>query len=196
MVYTDLKYNDYCISLSHTNRLAKSSSTLKSPHQCYGHFDWYNLKTSTTTLHIFLFFLKKIAFIHKYFALVITCLVMLFSSTSALLASDTHTLTSHQATEEIRVAMSAAFVSQSGIDIYERIFKYIGKKLGHNITFISGFSYSTINSMLDSGMVDIGFICGLPYIMKKILKIQVLNFCSHQSCRMPNIKIARFIILT
>ena len=67
---------------------------------------------------------------------------------------------------EIRIAMSAAFVSDSGIDIYNDIFHYLELKLDHKVTFISGFSYSTINAMLDSGIVDIGFICGLPYVMK------------------------------
>jgi len=67
----------------------------------------------------------------------------------------------------IRVVMSAAFVSDTGISVYDEILHYLGKKLQREVVFISGFSYATINSMLDSGMVDIGFICGLPYIMKK-----------------------------
>ena len=67
--------------------------------------------------------------------------------------------------DEIRIVMSAAFVSESGVDIYNDIADYLGKKLDHKVSFITGFSYSTINSMLDSGMADIGFICGLPYIL-------------------------------
>jgi phosphonate transport system substrate-binding protein len=62
--------------------------------------------------------------------------------------------------------MAAAFVSEAGIEVYEKIFKYLEKKLGRKITFVSGFSYETINTMLDSGMVDVGFICGLPYTLK------------------------------
>ena len=68
---------------------------------------------------------------------------------------------------EIRIVMSAAFVSESGVAIYDEIARYLGEKLQHKVAFISGFSYATINSMLDSGMADIGFICGLPYVMKK-----------------------------
>ena len=67
----------------------------------------------------------------------------------------------------IKVVMAAAFVSDSGIDIYDRIFDYLGEKLGRKVDFVSGFSYETINSMLDSGMVDVGFICGLPYVLKQ-----------------------------
>lgn len=66
----------------------------------------------------------------------------------------------------IRVVMSAAFVSEAGVEIYDEIFHYLGQKLDLKIDFITGFSYTTINSMIDNGMVDIGFICGLPYVMK------------------------------
>lgn len=67
----------------------------------------------------------------------------------------------------VRVVMSAAFVSESGIGVYEEIFRYLANKLDSKVEFISGFSYSTINSMLESGMADIGFVCGLPYVMMK-----------------------------
>ena len=68
---------------------------------------------------------------------------------------------------EIRIVMSAAFVSESGVAIYDEIARYLGEKLQHKVAFISGFSYATINAMLDSGMADVGFICGLPYVMKR-----------------------------
>ena len=67
----------------------------------------------------------------------------------------------------IRIVMSAAFVSDTGLDVYNDIFHYLGKKLDRKVEFVSGFSYETINTMLDMGMVDVGFICGLPYTMKK-----------------------------
>jgi phosphonate transport system substrate-binding protein len=62
--------------------------------------------------------------------------------------------------------MSGAFVSESGVGVYDEIASYLQKKLDHEVSFITGFSYSTINSMFDSGMADIGFMCGLPYVMK------------------------------
>jgi phosphonate transport system substrate-binding protein len=67
--------------------------------------------------------------------------------------------------KEIRIVMSGAFVSEAGIGVYDEISDYLAKKLEREVSFITGFSYSTINSMLDSGMADIGFICGLPYVM-------------------------------
>ena len=67
---------------------------------------------------------------------------------------------------DIRIVMSGAFVSENGIGVYDNIANYLAKKLNHQVSFISGFSYSTINAMLDSGAADIGFICGLPYVLK------------------------------
>lgn len=67
---------------------------------------------------------------------------------------------------DIRIVMAAAFVSEDGIEVYDKIFKYLSNKVGRKVSFVSGFSYETINAMLDSGMVDVGFICGLPYTMK------------------------------
>lgn len=69
--------------------------------------------------------------------------------------------------DTIKVVMSAAFVSERGISVYSDMFRYLGDKLDIKVEFISGFSYETINQILDSGMADIGFICGLPYVIKK-----------------------------
>ncbi|MDH5485217.1 MAG: PhnD/SsuA/transferrin family substrate-binding protein [Gammaproteobacteria bacterium] len=85
---------------------------------------------------------------------------------TSLIMADNATPTQTNNHQEIRVVMSAAFVSDTGIKVYDDIFHYLGEKLGQKVVFISGFSYSTINNMLDSGMADIGFICGLPYVIK------------------------------
>lgn len=104
--------------------------------------------------------------------IVTVALCCFFSSITFPLLSMAHTdmaSTKQEGREhvEIRIVMSAAFVSESGVAIYDEIARYMGEKLNHKVAFISGFSYATINSMLDSGMADIGFICGLPYVMEK-----------------------------
>ena len=43
---------------------------------------------------------------------------------------------------EIRIVMSAAFVSESGVAIYDEIASYLGEKLNHKVDFISGFSFT------------------------------------------------------
>jgi phosphonate transport system substrate-binding protein len=83
------------------------------------------------------------------------------------MANDSIREKTSQIRSDIRVVMSAAFVSETGIDVYSEMFRYLGKKLRRNVMFVSGFSYSTINLMLDEGKVDVGIICGLPYVMKR-----------------------------
>jgi phosphonate transport system substrate-binding protein len=65
----------------------------------------------------------------------------------------------------IRLAMSAAFVSESGVGIYARLARYLTEKTGIQIEFISGLAYGTINSMLEDGTVHGAFICSLPYVI-------------------------------
>jgi phosphonate transport system substrate-binding protein len=73
--------------------------------------------------------------------------------------------TGHVDAKPLRIVMSAAFVSESGIGVYEEIAKYLKLKTGTKIEFITGLSYSTINGMMEEGAVDCAFICGLPYVM-------------------------------
>ncbi len=65
----------------------------------------------------------------------------------------------------VRLAMSAAFVSESGVGIYSKLAVYLTRKTGIQTEFVSGLAYGTINSMLEDGTVHCGFICGLPYVM-------------------------------
>lgn len=65
----------------------------------------------------------------------------------------------------LRMAISAAFVSENGIGIYNKLTRYLGNRLGRKVELYSGFSYKTITEMLDKGVVDIGLICGLSYIL-------------------------------
>ncbi|REG22606.1 phosphonate transport system substrate-binding protein [Archangium gephyra] len=65
----------------------------------------------------------------------------------------------------VRLAMSAAFVSESGVGIYAQLASYLTRKTGIQTEFVSGLAYGTINSMLEEGTVHCGFICGLPYVL-------------------------------
>jgi phosphonate transport system substrate-binding protein len=67
--------------------------------------------------------------------------------------------------KRVRLAMSAAFVSESGVGVYEKIASYLTRKTGVQTEFVRGLGYGTINSMLEDGTMQCGFICGLPYVM-------------------------------
>ncbi len=66
----------------------------------------------------------------------------------------------------VRLAMTAAFVSQAGLEVYEHITNYLSGKTGQEFEFVTDFSYSTINAMLEDGAINFGFVCGLPYVIK------------------------------
>jgi phosphonate transport system substrate-binding protein len=65
----------------------------------------------------------------------------------------------------LRIALSGAFVSESGLPVYGKISEYLASRIGHDCDLISGFSYSSIGAMLDAGAVDLAFVCGLPYVI-------------------------------
>lgn len=94
--------------------------------------------------------------------LVISLIVLLLCSMLPMAAEG-----ARQEPKTIKVVMSAAFVSDQGISVYYDMFQYLAARLNRKVEFISGFSYETINQMLDLGMVDIGFVCGLPYVINK-----------------------------
>lgn len=65
----------------------------------------------------------------------------------------------------LRIALSAAFVSEHGVAVYQRIVEYLQRKLGQELELVSGLGYETINSMLDDGAIDMAFVCGYPYVL-------------------------------
>ncbi len=76
------------------------------------------------------------------------------------------TTPSVQEAPPLRLAMSAAFVSESGIRVYQKIANYVSVKSGIRCEFVTGLAYGTINQMLAAGAVDAAFVCGLPYVME------------------------------
>ncbi|HPF37468.1 MAG TPA: PhnD/SsuA/transferrin family substrate-binding protein [Phycisphaerae bacterium] len=66
----------------------------------------------------------------------------------------------------IRFATTAAYVSENGKDVYHDVVAYFQQKLGRPCELVEDLSYRTVNSMLASGAIDVGFICGLPYVVE------------------------------
>ena len=65
----------------------------------------------------------------------------------------------------LRIALSAAFVSEHGVSTYRRLIDYLEDRLGRDIELVSGLGYDTINRMLNDGALDAAFLCGLPYVL-------------------------------
>lgn len=73
----------------------------------------------------------------------------------------------------LRIALSGAFISESGSDIYQKMADYITAKTGQPIMIVTGLSYDTINKMLEDGALAGGFVCGLPYVLLKEKKEKI-----------------------
>lgn len=71
------------------------------------------------------------------------------------------------ATKDVKMVVTSAFVSDKGIGIYEDMASYFSKKLGWNVEVVSGLSYAESDDMLDKGVIQVGYVCGLPYTHKK-----------------------------
>jgi len=67
---------------------------------------------------------------------------------------------------ELRMVVTAAFVSETGIPIYKEIGEYLGRKLKRRVSVVSSLGYGDADKLLGHGIVQVGFVCGLPYIHK------------------------------
>ena len=66
--------------------------------------------------------------------------------------------------KEIKIVITAAFVSEKGMQIYNDMTAWLSKKLGWNVKVVSGLSYTEADEMLENGLIQIGGVCGLPYV--------------------------------
>ncbi len=66
----------------------------------------------------------------------------------------------------LRVAVSAAFVPEAGVGTYRAIADHLSKRLGLRLELLNGLAYGTIDEMIDSGAIQLAFVCGLPYVRK------------------------------
>lgn len=64
------------------------------------------------------------------------------------------------------MVVTAAFVSERGMPVYQDIAKYLQNKLKRKMTLISGTSYSESNQLLEKNIIQVGFVCGLPYVQE------------------------------
>lgn len=83
--------------------------------------------------------------------------------------------------KNVKMVVTAAFVSNNGMPVYEKMAAYLGNKLGWKVEVVSGLSYAQTDAMLDKGTIQVGFVCGLPYTHKfkegkyELVAIPVMN---------------------
>ncbi len=64
------------------------------------------------------------------------------------------------------MVVTAAFVSDKGLVVYEELAQYLSKHIDADVRVISGTSYDESNMLLEQGIIQVGFVCGLPYVQQ------------------------------
>lgn len=64
------------------------------------------------------------------------------------------------------MVVTAAIVSDKGLSLYDDMARYISSKTGWKVEIVSGLSYQEADDMLDKGIIQVGYVCGLPYTQK------------------------------
>ena len=64
----------------------------------------------------------------------------------------------------LRVAVGGMITPREGFVYYGRLLHYIEKKTGRHVDFVDRRDYAEINQLIESGDVDMAFVCGGPYV--------------------------------
>lgn len=64
----------------------------------------------------------------------------------------------------LRIGMGAMITPKEGYVYYQRLQGYIQKKLGRPVQLVDRENYDEMNDLLESGGVDIAFVCAGPYV--------------------------------
>lgn len=67
----------------------------------------------------------------------------------------------------VRIGMGAMITPKEGYVYYQRLKEYIEKKLGHPVQLVDRGSYAEMNRLLETGGVDMAFVCAGPYVEGK-----------------------------
>lgn len=64
----------------------------------------------------------------------------------------------------VRIAVGGMITPREGYAYYREFLKYIEEKLGRKVEYVDREDYAEINSLVESGDVDLAFVCGGPYV--------------------------------
>jgi len=91
--------------------------------------------------------------------------------------------------QKVVMVVTAAFVSERGMDVYKELADYLGKKTGYQTSIVSGTSYEVADLLLKKGHIQVGFVCGLPYtenLEKGIYRLLVMPTMQSQTGNYPD----------
>ncbi|MFH1996333.1 MAG: phosphate/phosphite/phosphonate ABC transporter substrate-binding protein [Candidatus Omnitrophota bacterium] len=64
----------------------------------------------------------------------------------------------------LNICVGSMITPEEGYAYYKRLLDYIGEKLAMKIRFIEKRTYAEVNALLESGDIDVAFVCGGPYV--------------------------------
>lgn len=67
----------------------------------------------------------------------------------------------------LRIGMGAMITPKDGYVYYQRLQKYLEKKLNRPVQLVDRENYDEMNSLLETGSVDAAFVCAGPYVEGK-----------------------------
>lgn len=93
------------------------------------------------------------------------------------------------AEQRMNMIVTAAYVSERGMDVYKELGEYLGKKTGYKTSLVSGTSYEVADLLLKKGHIQVGFVCGLPYtenVEKGIYRLLAMPTMKNQTGNHPD----------
>jgi phosphonate transport system substrate-binding protein len=80
--------------------------------------------------------------------------------------ADREEITARQSAKgtSLRLAVGGMITPKEGLSYYKNFLDYIGEKLGQPVSFVDRQDYAEINNMLESGNLDLAFVCSGPYV--------------------------------
>lgn len=67
--------------------------------------------------------------------------------------------TSHAEEKKLKLGLGSRITPKENIEVYKDIVSYLAKKTGWKVELIQTSSYITMNKLLETGKVDVAFIC-------------------------------------
>lgn len=65
----------------------------------------------------------------------------------------------------LRIAVGGMITPKAGYGYYRQFLDYIGEKVGMQVDFVDRDNYAEINKLVNTGNVDVAFVCGGPYVI-------------------------------
>jgi phosphonate transport system substrate-binding protein len=107
-----------------------------------------------------------------WFGLVFVSVAVLFgcnnNGTSKKISLEKREVTQQRADERkerpLRIAVGGMITPREGFIYYREFIDYVGEKMNRPVEFVDREKYDEINMLMNSGQIDVAFVCSGPYV--------------------------------